>query len=206
MKKPIIAVILVCIVEAAMRFSYKKIGLDPINYTLIARLIQAGIIIGFAFEHSGMKTKNIMKEIIIGLIISIAFGVLVLSCDILSRIAIPGGLISRLLMKQLFSNFLMFALVGCIVGPFVEELFFRGLIQTHIRHYLPAIFAIAISSVFFATMHGNISIIQLSGGIMFGIIYEWRRNIWAAYVFHVIANFGILLCPFLWPIIISRIL
>jgi hypothetical protein len=100
---------------------------------------------------------------------------------------------------------ILFAFTGCIFAPFVEELFFRGLVQSIARRYVPAFAAILISTVFFASMHGNISPVQLAGGLMFGIIYEWRHNIWAAYVFHVCANFGIWLYPFIMPWILTRI-
>lgn len=205
MDRRIIAILGVSIIETAMRLFYKHIGIDPFLYTLIARLIQAAIIFGTAFGCSGIKTKSIKKEALIGFVCIAAFGILVLSGDLASRLAVNGGVLGMILKKQEVNNPFLFFFVGCIIGPFVEELFFRGLIQSLARQYMPAFAAIAVSSLFFASMHGSLSVVQLAGGIMFGIIYEWRGSIWAGYIFHVAANTGIWLYPYLWPWILTRI-
>jgi membrane protease YdiL (CAAX protease family) len=199
MGRRIIAILGVSIIEIAMRLFYRHIGIDPFLYTLIARLIQAAVIIGTAFDFSGIKTNSFKKESFIGIGCIAVFGILVLSGDLVSRLAVQGGVLGMLLIKQKVNNPTLFFIAGCIIGPFVEELFFRGLIQSLARQYMPAVAAIAVSSLFFASMHGNLSIVQLAGGIMFGIIYEWRGSIWAGYIFHVAANTGIWLYPYLWP-------
>jgi membrane protease YdiL (CAAX protease family) len=205
MDRRIIAILGVSIIETAMRLLYKHLGIDPFLYTLIARLVQAAIIIGVAFDYSGIKTKSIKKEFFIGIGCIAVFGIFVLSGDLVSRLAVHGGLLGMLLIKQEVNNPILFFIVGCIIGPFVEELFFRGLIQSLARQYIPAFAAIAVSSLFFASMHGSLSVVQLAGGIMFGIIYEWRGSIWAGYIFHMAANAGIWLYPYLWPWILNRI-
>jgi membrane protease YdiL (CAAX protease family) len=50
-------------------------------------------------------------------------------------------------------------------------------------------------------MHGHISMIQLTGGIIFATIYERRKNIWAPFVVHALANIGIWIIPYLHPFI-----
>ncbi len=205
MERRIVAILGVSIIEITMRLFYKHIGIDPFLYTLIARLIQTAIIIGTAFDFSGIKTKSIKKESFIGIACIAVFGILVLSGDLISRLAVQGGVLGVLLIKQEVNNPILFFIAGCIIGPFVEELFFRGLIQSLARQYMPAFAAIAVSSLFFASMHGSLSAVQLAGGIMFGIIYEWRGSIWAGYIFHVAANTGIWLYPYLWPWILNRI-
>jgi len=201
----IIAILGVSLIEIAMRLFYKHLGIDPFLYTIIARLIQAAVIIGTAFDYSGIKTKSIKKESFVGIGCIAVFGILVLSGDLISRLAVHGGVLGMLLIKQKVNNPILFFIAGCIIGPFVEELFFRGLIQSLARQYTPAFAAIAVSSLFFASMHGSLSVVQLAGGIMFGIIYEWRSSIWAGYIFHVAANIGIWLYPYLWPWIFTRI-
>ena len=205
MYRRIIAILGVSIIETAMRLFYRHIGIDPFLYTLIARLVQTAVILGIAFDYSGIKTRSFNKEIFIGIVCIAIFGILVLSVDLISRLILHGGVLGMLLKKQVVSNPILFFIVGCLFGPFVEELFFRGLIQSLARQYIPAFAAIAVSSVFFATMHGSFSVVQLAGGIMFGIIYEWRGSIWTGYIFHVAANIGIWLYPYLWPWLLTRI-
>jgi len=205
MSRRITAILGVSIIEIAMRFLYGHIGINPFLYTLIARLVQTALILGIAFDGSGIKTRFFKKEIFIGIGCIAIFGILVLSADIISRFILHGGVLRMLLKKQLVSNPFLFFFVGCLVGPFVEELFFRGLVQSLARQYVPAFAAIAISSVFFASMHGSLSVVQLVGGVMFGTIYEWRGSIWTGYIFHVAANIGIWLYPYLWPWLFTQI-
>jgi membrane protease YdiL (CAAX protease family) len=199
MDRRIYAILGVTVVEIAMRLLYRHIGIDPFLYTLIARSVQAGLILGVARDDSGMKTGSFKKEIYFGIICTAVFGTLVLSADIISRLALHAGVLGMLLRKQVVSNPVLFFFTGCLLGPFVEELYFRGMVQTVARQYIPAFAAVAVSSVFFASMHGSFSVVQLAGGIMFGIIYELRGSIWAGFIFHVAANIGIWLYPYLWP-------
>ena len=198
------AILGVSIIEIVMRLLYRHLSIDPFLYTLIARSIQAALILGIATDNSGIKTGYFKKEIFIGIICTVLFGILVLSADLISRLILHGGVLGMLLKKQAVSNPVLFFIAGCLIGPFVEELFFRGLVQSLARQYLPAFAAIAVSSVFFASMHGSFSVVQLAGGVMFGIIYEWRGNIWSGYIFHVAANIGIWLYPYLWPWLIAQ--
>jgi membrane protease YdiL (CAAX protease family) len=205
MNRRITAILGVSIIEIAMRLLYGHIGINPFLYTLIVRLVQTAIIIGIAFDGSGIKTRSAKKEILIGIGCIAIFGILVLSADLVSRLILHGGVLRILLKKQQVSNPVLFFFVGCLVGPFVEELFFRGLVQSLARQYVPAFAAIAVSSVFFASMHGSLSFVQLAGGLMFGIIYEWRGSIWTGYIFHVAANIGIWLYPYLSPWLFTQI-
>jgi membrane protease YdiL (CAAX protease family) len=204
MDRRIFAILGVTVIETAMRLLYRHIGIDPFLYTLIARTVQAGLILGIAADNTGMKTGSFKKEIFFGIICTAVFGTLVLSADIISRFVLHVGVLGMLLKKQAPSNPVLFFFVGCLFGPFVEELYFRGLVQSMARQYIPAFAAVAVSSVFFASMHGGFSVVQLAGGIMFGVIYEWRGSIWAGYIFHVAANIGIWLYPYLWPWLIAQ--
>jgi membrane protease YdiL (CAAX protease family) len=205
MDRRINAILGVTIIEIAMRLLYRHVGIDPFLYTLIARLIQTLVILGIATDNSGIKTGSFKKEIFIGIICTAVFGILVLSADLISRLILHVGVLGMLLKKQVVSNPILFFLVGCLFGPFVEELYFRGLVQSLARQYIPAFAAVTVSSVFFASMHGSFSVVQLAGGVMFGIIYEWRGSIWAGYIFHVAANIGIWLYPYLWPWLLTQI-
>jgi membrane protease YdiL (CAAX protease family) len=205
MDRRIIVIFGVAIIETAMRLLYRHIGIDPFLYTLIARLVQTALILGIATDNSGIKTESIKKEIFIGIICTALFGALVISADLISRLILHGGVLGILLKKQTVSSPILFFITGCLFGPFVEELFFRGLVQPLARQYIPAFAAIAVSSVFFASMRGSFSIVQLAGGLMFGIIYEWRGSIWAGYIFHVAANIAIWLYPYLWPWFLAQI-
>jgi hypothetical protein len=109
------------------------------------------------------------------------------------------GLLSMLLSQQPLDQWVSFFFIGCLIGPFVEELFFRGLLYAWMRESLAPVYCIILTSLLFASLHGNISVIQLTGGILFALIYEWRRNIWAPFIVHASANIGLWVIPHLHP-------
>ena len=200
MDRRLAVILAICLIEAAFRSFSGLVPVDGLLYTLAARLIQTGVILAFGFRLCGIMTPNPGKEVAVGLGASCIFGALVLLADLSSRLFLPGGLLPLLLVKQHFAAPLLFLLVGCLVGPFVEELFFRGLLYSWVRQRLGAPTVIAITSVLFASLHGRISPVQLTGGILFAVLFEWRKNIWPPLVVHVLGNLGIWILPYLYPL------
>jgi len=88
---------------------------------------------------------------------------------------------------------LLFAVV--VVVPFIEELLFRGFLQTFLRRFLNRFWAIALSSVIFACVHfspgqNNVEIITsllILAGFL-GFIYERERKLWAPIALHATFN------------------
>jgi membrane protease YdiL (CAAX protease family) len=139
------------------------------------------------------------RELAIGLAVSAAFGSLVLLADLASRLFVEGGVLQHLLVRQAYDQWLLYLLAACIVGPFVEELFFRGLLYAWMRERCAAWLCVGVTALLFASMHGQLSVVQLVGGVLFGVVYEWRRSLWAGYVLHAAANLGLWIIPFVHP-------
>lgn len=199
MDKRLLAITAVCIIEVIFRTAYDFIKIDPLIYTLFARAVEMLIIFILAFKECGILTSSIKREILIGVGVSCAFALIVVLVDAVSRFVLPDGILKMLLFKQQVKNIIGFIIVGCIFAPFVEELFFRGLVYEWLRHRIPVAIAVVLSALLFASMHGFISPVQLTGGLLFAGIYEWRKNIWACYTMHVLANLGIWIFPWLYP-------
>jgi membrane protease YdiL (CAAX protease family) len=199
MDKRLVAILLVCIVEVIFRAAYGIISINPLYYTMVARLIEIAIILSLAFNECGITAGSVVKELMIGFCIAVVFALAVVLVDLASRIVLTGGVIKALLGKQQIENPIVFFIVGCLFAPFVEELFFRGLLYSWLRQRIQIVLAVVFSALFFASMHGFISPVQLIGGILFALIYEWRKNIWASYTLHVLANLGIWIFPWVYP-------
>jgi membrane protease YdiL (CAAX protease family) len=194
-------IIAVICCEIVFRLAYNTLSLsvDPLLYTLGARIVEMIVILSLAFSICGVKAKSIGTEVLIGIGISAAFGAVVISADLLSRLILKGGVLKILIAGQHVSDPLLFFVVGCAVAPFVEELFFRGLFYSWLRERLPIAFSVVLSALAFASMHGFLDTVQIMGGILFAVIFEWRKNIWAPYTVHAIANFGIWILPSIYP-------
>lgn len=103
-------------------------------------------------------------------------------------------------LKSTFSHPLYFILAMTsivILAPIIEELLFRGFLQTYIRQHLGRVQAIIITSVCFAFFHyaagqglGNISIILslFVLSLFIGFIYEKQGSLIAPMVLHAAFN------------------
>ena len=180
--------------EALLQFFHALIALDPLQLTLIARLIEGGAILIVAPKTCGIRAASLGREIAVGAACATGFGLAVLAVDWSLRAWGAGGFILSLAVQPVASP-LLFAVTGCLAAPFVEELFFRGLFYQLLRERLNAPVCIALSALIFASMHGRIAPVQLAGGLLLGALYEWRGNIWPGFVLHAAANAGIWLLP-----------
>ena len=87
----------------------------------------------------------------------------------------------------------IFLLVGGIIGPIAEEIFFRGIIYGFFRQW-GAIIAIILSTLIFVFTHSfgdNLPFTQLVGGIVFAIAYEKEQNLMVPIIIHCLGNLAI---------------
>ena len=88
-----------------------------------------------------------------------------------------------------------FFLVGGIIGPVAEEIFFRGIIYGFLRRY-GIVTAILLSTAVFAAFHlfgGGIPVTQIIGGLLFALSYEMEKSLVVPMVIHISGNLAIFL-------------
>lgn len=92
---------------------------------------------------------------------------------------------------------ILIAVFACIIGPLVEELFFRQLLLHHLQKSLPSWLSIFIVGLAFALTHMHsldlsewISAVgYLGGGLAFSIIYvKEKENIYYPLLVHMLGN------------------
>lgn len=92
---------------------------------------------------------------------------------------------------------LLIAVFACIIGPIVEELFFRQLLLHHLQKKLSTWLSILLVGLVFALTHmHNVSLSEwvgavgyLGGGLAFSIIYvKEKENIYYPLIVHMIVN------------------
>jgi len=194
-------ILIVIVVELAFRLFYSafSLSLNPLLFTLGVRITETAIILWLAFPLSGIRAGSLWREIFIGAMAACVFGAAVVLGDMGTRVFMEGGALRLIIGRQKVPDPFLFFLAGCIVAPFAEELFFRGLVYSWLRQRIPVVVSLAVSALFFAGMHGFFSPVQLIGGLIFAGLYEWRGNIWAPWAVHAAANFGIWVIPWLYP-------
>ena len=92
---------------------------------------------------------------------------------------------------------LLIAVFACIIGPLVEELFFRQLLLHHLQKSLPTWLSILLVGIVFGLTHmHNLSLSEwvgavgyLGGGLAFSIIYvKEKENIYYPLLVHMLGN------------------
>jgi hypothetical protein len=94
-----------------------------------------------------------------------------------------------------------FLLVGALIGPVAEEIFFRGILYGFFRRWgIPA--AVLLSTLLFILPHSQSSglalpITQLIGGILFAVAYEIEKNLLVPITIHCLGNLAIFILSLL---------
>ena len=92
---------------------------------------------------------------------------------------------------------LLIAVFACVIGPVVEEVFFRQIFLKYLRKYLSSWLSIFIVGLAFALTHMHSldlsewinAIYYLGGGLAFSIIYvKEKENIYYPLIVHMIVN------------------
>lgn len=140
------------------------------------------------------------KWTIVTIIITIVL--MVVSAIILSKIGVGDSSNEKAIEKSLENNGFMQIIVACLLGPVVEEVFYRGILFETLngkdKHLSRSIAAVILTSLFFAFMHvslGNFTITDMLANIpilMLGLtvttLYWKTENIICPILVHIAMN------------------
>jgi len=91
---------------------------------------------------------------------------------------------------------LVFFIVGGIIGPVAEEIFFRGILYGFFRKW-GIVPALSLSSLFFVILHSSFGLTQIVGSILFALAYEIEGKLMAPVVIHVSGNIALFSISFI---------
>ena len=154
------------------RFWKSDIQLNKISILSTLKLIGLGVLLMllFPFLNFTLFFRNINSGLV---------GVLIPNLDFFSNENFPFS-----------KEYYFFKLL--IIGPVLEELFFRGIIQTKLREKLSMTKSIILSSLFFGVWHMDLEqfIVTFLAGLLLGFIYEKNKNLLETIIVHVSVNCG----------------
>lgn len=131
---------------------------------------------------------------------------MVVTAIILSRFSIGKSANQEMIDVRMQSNRLIMTLVVCLIGPFVEEMIFRGIVYEKIRKGKESKLGIAVAilstSLLFAIYHSSVIYIVMNGdykqlleylpifvlGVGLNYIYVKTHNVFAPVVVHMCIN------------------
>lgn len=191
---------LMAAVEAPLRLIPWHEGFRQLLLLGTSRLIEAAMIIGVFLKGKdglsvlGLEMGKGFSGFRRGLLWSAGFGGIVLLITISFRsmgIDLLPFIKSPLPLNR--GDLILFFLVGGMISPVTEELFFRGVVYGFLRRWGIAP-AVMISSLVFVLAHMDFTglfYIQVTGGILFALAYEVEQNLMVPIILHMLGNLAI---------------
>lgn len=165
----------------------------------LARLVQALLMVWIAVATGGgtacigLHRSGWFHGFWRGVLWSAAFGALALCALALLSLAGMNALsMIRSPLPRKVSTMVLFFLVGGVIAPVTEEIFFRGLLYGFFRRW-GAVIAVILSTALFSFAHPlrGLPLTQMLGGLLFAISYEVERNLLVPITIHVLGNLAI---------------
>ena len=174
--------------------SYPLIILGAARFLEIVLVILVVIIWGRGLTSIGLGRGTLVPGLKKGLIWSVYFGIFAsFALLLLSVVGINGPQLIRAQLPSTPCETVLFFLVGGIVGPIAEELFFRGMLYGFFRRW-GAMVALVVSTLVFVLIHplkSGFPATQVVGGILFAISYEVGSSLVVPITIHALGNMAI---------------
>jgi membrane protease YdiL (CAAX protease family) len=167
-----------------------------IGFARIAEIVCMVILIGRSYdlEAIGLHKNKLITGLKKGFAWSTGFGIFallflgvlyLLDYNLLHFFRVP-------VQGPAYGIFLLL-LVGGLISPVAEEIFFRGIIYGYLRRW-GILLAVLGSAAFFSMVHlmiSGITPVQIIGGLIFAIAYEMEKNLLVPITIHVLGNMAI---------------
>lgn len=103
-----------------------------------------------------------------------------------------------------WQHFLVTFLAGVVLAPFMEEIYFRGMVYTVFRQHLGVKWGIVVAGLLFGLIHADLwRALPLSlGGMGLCYIYEKTQSIWASTLAHSLWN-GVMYACIVLPLLFN---
>jgi membrane protease YdiL (CAAX protease family) len=165
-----------------------------------ARLLEIFLIIlivstwGKGLSSIGLARSEMVAGLKKGLMWSAGFGAITsIVCIGLFAASINPLTFIRAWIPTQTSDLILFFIVGGILGPVAEEVFFRGILYGFLRRW-GVIVALVFSTLIFLLchpIHHGIPITRLLGGILFAVAYEISGSLMVPITIHGLGNLAI---------------
>lgn len=165
--------------------------------TGLLRVIEGGALVyilvqrGPGWSALGLARSDLRKGLIRGLLWSAGFGVLAgIGIAVLQVLGYTPLKFFRLPLPLTWARLVPLFLIAGLVGPVVEELFFRGLIFGYLRRWGAAAAVLGSTVVFLAphVAYGSLGPTQVVGGLIFAVAYEIEGSLLVPILIHVLGN------------------
>ncbi len=175
--------------------------LRGLNSLIILRFLQLGLIVlwmkrrGFGAKAIGLAPDKLKKGLKVGLIGCVLLGVIAILLEVGTRLLMDDSFLGMMKVVSTTRWPLKLAFAMVIVGPFVEELVFRGVLYAALRRQMAAPPAIILNVLLFGLAHlpsQPLPLVQMAGALVFCIAHERSSSLVAPVVIHSVGNAAML--------------
>ena len=160
----------------------------------IALLLLAALMYGSGLSSVGLAQSMAARGFGRGLLWCATFGMSALIAHLIFIAAgINGMTLIRAHLPRSPDDIILLFLIGGLVGPAAEEIFFRGVIYGFFRRW-GVFVALTMSTFLFILAHPgfpHIPATQAVGGVVFAMAYEIEESLYAPLTIHVLGNTAI---------------
>jgi membrane protease YdiL (CAAX protease family) len=182
-----------------------ELSFSPLIATGLARTIEIVFVLAMFHLSSGgiaalgISSENLRHGIRRGIIWSMAMGLIAgLTGITLIGFGVDPMQLIQISLPDSIDRIIVFYIVGGIIAPVGEEIFFRGIIYGYLRNRIRSrnsafsvAFAMTISTLLFVFAHSGASGIpvpQIVGGIVFCLSYEKEKSLLTPMIIHGTGN------------------
>ena len=200
LKTLVISIAVVFAMETVFRLTLAGQTASPLLALGIIRCMEAVLLVFIAgrFEKGsnaiGLSRSKLLPGLKRGLVWSAGFGI---AAGILFSVLLAAGINPLKLVHTPLPSaprqIILFYLVGGVIGPVWEEIFFRGIIFGFFRRW-GLYTAILISTALFVLPHydgSHLPLTQIVGGIVFAAAYEKEKSLVVPITIHCLGNLAI---------------
>jgi len=187
-------------IEALIRLIPAGNALNSMATLAVVRCLEGGLLVFIAIllekdpGRIGLAPARIPAGLRKGLIWSAGFGIVVGIVYIL-LLAAGINVLQVFIASQKLSRqqTVIFFVVGGVIGPIAEEIFFRGIVYGFFRRWGAPVAVIA-STLLFVLIHPygtNLPVAQTVGGLVFAVAYEREKSLVVPITIHSLGNLAI---------------
>jgi hypothetical protein len=196
----LLALAALVITEVAMRVAITEAEHSPMFILGAARIAQVLIFLmiistlGRGLSSIGLARGQILTGARRGLIWSCVFGICAcLAFAVLYATHINPLKLIKIQVPPSAQGVVLFFVVGGLVAPVAEEVFFRGIVYGFLRRW-GVLLALIGTTVIFVLAHAissRIPVTQIVGGLVFAVAYEVEGDLMVPITIHVLGNMAI---------------
>jgi membrane protease YdiL (CAAX protease family) len=193
----LISIVALVTIEYFAAIVAKGSGMIPLAYLGIVRLIETLVLLLIILEQKkdfgiiGLNRSHFSSGVIIGIWWSLTFaGIAIIGLGILHFLGFNVLDLIKVHLPHTNRDIIFFFLVGGVIAPTAEELFFRGILFGYFVQW-NVISAILFSSFIFVFFHPQGGLTQAVGGIVFAMAYYHSNSIVTPIIIHSLGNIAL---------------